>query len=593
MRNELTYLGKVIRVTGSRVLSEISQEIPSSCPIINGRMYKIGQIGSFIRIPLGFLNLYGIVTMVGSSPIKNPENQEEYFPPGQRWIETELVGESYGVGEFKRGVSVYPTIEDEIHLVIEEDLNKIYNLVGDEFITIGSHSSSENLLVPINLDKLITRHGLIIGSTGSGKSNAVAHLLKQISSGKYPNSKIVLFDVHGEYKSALGEISKVFAIGDDTNQLIIPYWALSFDELAWFLVDRKTSMDSGQDLKLRNKIFEKKRNNIKNLKCGEVNKGTITADSPISFDIRKVWYDFDREVRATYTDTGRTNEALIEEGDYTNLEPAKFEPHSLGSAAPFLPKPPSNMNTYVNKILSKITDNRFKFFLEPGEYDGKTLDLDDLLKEWFDHDKTITIFDLAGIPYEVIDLVVGVISRIIFESMFWGRDIIGYGRQKPILIIYEEAHGYLSNRESGKFIKGYATNSVRKIMKEGRKYGMGALLVSQRPSELDDTIISQCGTFFALRLTNSSDQGKINSAMPDSFSGLTKLLSTLRTGETIIVGEAIEIPSRVKIPLVEPRPLSGDPEITKCWKLEKCEDTNYKITINNWRNQNIEEGEEK
>ena len=145
MKNELTYLGKVIRVTGSKVLSEISQEIPSSCPIINGRMYKIGQIGSFVRIPLGFLNLYGIVVMVGSSPSKSIEDLYEYYPPGQRWIEIELIGESYGKEVFKRGISIYPTIDDEIHLVIEDDLFSIYNLAGENYISIGTHVSSDNL----------------------------------------------------------------------------------------------------------------------------------------------------------------------------------------------------------------------------------------------------------------------------------------------------------------------------------------------------------------------------------------------------------------------------------------------------------------
>jgi len=141
----------------------------------------------------------------------------------------------------------------------------------------------------------------------------------------------------------------------------------------------------------------------------------------------------------------------------------------------------------------------------------------------------VTVLDLGGVPSEVTDLVVGVLTRILFEGMFWGRDIPGVGKQRPLLIVFEEAHSYLPKDGSSQFVAGYAARSVRRILKEGRKYGVGAIVVSQRPSELDETILSQCGTFFSLRLTNSGDQGRVKATVPDALAGLIDLLPALDT----------------------------------------------------------------
>jgi len=216
------------------------------------------------------------------------------------------------------------------------------------------------------------------------------------------------------------------------------------------------------------------------------------------------------------------------------------------------------------------------------------LDLDDLLSSWLNHDKPITVLDLGGIPFEIMDMVVGLISKILFESAFWGRYIPGFGRQRPILMVYEEAHSYLPKGGSSATVTGYASRAVRRICKEGRKYGIGALIVSQRPSDLDETILSQCGTFIALRLSNSQDQGIIAAALPDNLGSISELLPSLRTGEAIVVGEAVKIPSRIRMPLIEPRPDSGDPEPSKEWKDATIISPEFKKAINYWRKQKVE-----
>jgi DNA helicase HerA-like ATPase len=585
MDSDVTFFGVVRRVVGARVHVEVSPDIPSASPIINGRIYRLGQVGSFVRIPLGFLSLYGIVSTVGASE-GLPASVNDAEPlHGLRWVEVQLVGESYGAGGFQRGVSVFPTLDDRVHIVTEDDLSIIFGSSGPSMVQIGSLAASESLPAMVNLDRLVTRHGAIIGSTGSGKSNTVAGLLKALTDGAFPSARIVVIDPHGEYAAALKGRSRVFSIGDAQYPLQVPYWALSFDELAWFLVDRRTASESQQDLVMRDHIFDCRRANTAKLRAGPLTPDEITVDSPVPFSIEEVWYHFDRKERITYEDMGRSKEALVTEGDAGTLKPATFKAAGAGSSAPFKPQPPPFMAGHVNKILARLKDKRFDFLLNRRDYDGENKDLNDLLSEWVDHQYSITVFDLGGVPFEIIDLVVGVMTRILYEGMFWGKDLPGIGKQRPLLIVYEEAHGYLPRGGGGQFIAGYASRAVRRIFKEGRKYGVGALVVSQRPSELDETVLSQCGTFFALRLSNSDDQARIKSTVPDALAGLIDMLPALRTGEALVLGEAVHIPSRVRFPLVEPRPRSDDPEIVKRWKEPRVDNAPYGNAVTSWRRQ--------
>jgi len=285
MKKDVTFLGLIRRVVGAKVFVEVSAEIPSASPIVHGRVYRLGQVGSFVRIPLGFLNLYGVVSMVGASEISPPETTDIPFPHGQRWLEVQLVGESYGKEGFKRGVSIFPTLDDEVHIVTDDDLAIIYGISGESMIEVGVHAASESLRASIDLDKIVTRHAAILGSTGSGKSNTVAAFLKSLTSETFPNADIIVIDPHGEYGAALKDRSTVISIGDSTHPLVIPYWALSFDEIAWFLVDRKTASESLQDAALREYIFEQRRLNSSKISAGKIASDEITVDSPIPFSI--------------------------------------------------------------------------------------------------------------------------------------------------------------------------------------------------------------------------------------------------------------------------------------------------------------------
>lgn len=295
MKREITYLGNVINVNSSAVEIEISKEIPSSAPIINGRVYKLGQIGTFVKIPMGPLVIYGIVSSVTNSPTLTDEKGNGDARSGSRFLQVNLIGEKVGDLEFQRGVGTFPTINDEVHVVTEEDLHQIYGTSEKGLVEIGKHSSSDTLAVCVDLQKLVLRHSAILGSTGSGKSNTTAGILKNILN-NYSGSRIVLVDPHGEYSSAFKDEAKVFKIGCNTNPLHIPFWAMNFDELSFFLVGRQDGQEKPEDKELREKIIELKKEVASSLKAGPVEDILVTGDSPIPFNIKKMWYEMDRRL---------------------------------------------------------------------------------------------------------------------------------------------------------------------------------------------------------------------------------------------------------------------------------------------------------
>ena len=585
MQSDITYLGKVIRVDSNTIEVEISDKIPSSSPIVKGKVYKLGQLGTFVKIIAGNITTFGLVDSVSNTPSNSTESLLDYNK-GSRFLTVSLVGEKIGNRKFEKGIGLYPTINDEVHLVTDEDLIDIY---GGEYTTgflpIGKHSSSDDLDVYLNIHKLVLRHSAILGSTGSGKSNGVVTVIKKLIE-QMGNSRMVLIDPHGEYASAFPS-AKVFRIGDDKRPLYVPFWLMNFDELMYFLVGAKPIDDSRPEYRnFREMIVREKKANA-NLIAGDVNPDFITADSPIPFDIRKLWYEINRRVNATYenqTTQNESTECLEKEGNAEELIPAKFKPYSMGATAPYKSKDGSFF-AYEKKLISRLKDSRYDFMFYPGEYRTKDSgkDLNHLLCDWINGEERLTILDLSNVPFEVLDITVGLITRFIYDSMFWGRFERNTGRNRPLLIAYEEAHSYL-----GKNNTFYAKDAVERIFKEGRKFGLGAMVISQRPSELSETILAQVGTFIALRLTNSSDQSIVKSMAPDNMNSLMNLLPSLRIGEAVIVGEAINIPTRVKLPLQSPRPDSSDPDVIETWDREYIsDDDGYAAVVTNIREQKV------
>ena len=455
-------------------------------------------------------------------------------------------------------------------------------------ISIGKHSSSDNLEVYLDVHKLVLRHSAILGSTGSGKSNSTIGIIKKIIV-EYANSRILLIDPHGEYGSAFPS-AKVLRINDEQNPLFIPFWLMNFDELAYFLVGAKPTDDQRPEYRLlRNMITDLKKQHCI-LRSGTVVSNYITADSPIPFNSRALWHEMNWLLNATFSvkpkdQQKRDTAQETNPGDPETLIAAEFIPYTMGNQAPFKSEH-QEYYSYEKKLLSRLKDSRYDFLFHPGDYkdQNSSKDLHDILQDWIGDSNRLTILDLSNVPFEVLDITVGLITRFIYDSMFWGRNESYTGKSRPLLLAYDEAHAYLGKDDN----TSYAKAAVERIFKEGRKFGIGAMVISQRPSEISETILAQVGTFIALRLSNSTDQSIVKSLAPDNMNSLINLLPSLRIGEAIVVGEAIKIPSRIKLPLQNPRPDSSDPKLVENWRKEFTSDpNNYKSVVCKIREQKL------
>lgn len=592
MKNIQTEIGEIISVSGNTITVQLSDTMKSNMPVIDGIVYRIGQIGSFLKIPLGYANLYGIVTQIGASAIpdsiKELVNQDYNLLDNRQWLNMVLVGEQIG-RKFSRGVSQSPTTGDKIHLVTIKDLDTIYGGYDEKnSITIGNISISESLNAKVDLNKLVSRHCAILGSTGSGKSNAVGILLNAIANKDFNSSRILVIDPHGEYNSVLRNKSKVFRINASANEneLYIPFWALPFNEL--LSIFPGSISDQNRDY-IRTKIVEAKFNTIEENKLA-IEKELVTADSPIPFSIKQLWFELDDFERKTFK-KDRITECLIEIGNADELKSSIYETASPGGGEPFLNNKARGILGFLDSIRIKLKDSTYKFLFESGDYhpslNGKvTKDLSNLLYEWLGNNKPVTILDLSGIPSEIMTSISGTLLKIVYDALFWGQNQQVGGKEQPLFIILEEAHNYLKAGENS-----ISSRAVQSIAKEGRKYGVGLALVTQRPSELDETVLSQCGTIIALRMNNTKDRGHIRSAIQDELQTMIDLLPSLRTGEGIISGEGVKIPSRVQFYKLANAPKSEDPIVSEKWMQNKDDvsESDYEKLVSLWRNQKFNE----
>ncbi|WP_368229968.1 ATP-binding protein [Aeromonas sp. R10-1] len=579
-----TSIGVIVSISSSSISIRLSQKVNSGLLLIEGRTHKVGQVGSFVRIPQGYNDLYGVVA---SSNESSTIDIDENVSLENRMINVELIGES-SCGFFDRGISQYPAVGDEVHMVLDSDLKIVYGSRSKNLITVGKLASSESIDVNLDIDKLVTRHSAVVGSTGSGKSTSVAGLLRSISllnNGENNSSRILLVDMHGEYSAALKDIAKVFSIDplEGESKLSIPYWALPTEKLIDFLCGNINELSKNAMIEY---ITEEKKSSLKPNNITYINESKITSFTPLPYNLKKLWYRFTFDDTATYLEKGFINPAFKDgiEGDTATLVPPKFIPPGTSSNPPF--KSGNHvLSKQLNMMKARLLDSQYSFFLSPEGYtpdeNGKIhKDLDSLLDEWLNHEKPISILDLSGMPSNQLDMLLGSIMSIIFEASLWGRNLDSGFKKNPILFVLEEAHRYLSNNNSG-----LTKDLVQRIAKEGRKFGVGLMIISQRPSEVDDTILSQCGTLFALRLTNASDRSKVKAAMSDGLSSLIDSLPILRTGEAIIIGEAAKLPARCKFKLPPEGfyPDSQDPEVSKCWAQSKKNNRNYSSLIEAWR----------
>ena len=581
--NNPAVIGAVRSISGTSVSVQFYSTQNANITYINGNGYKIGQVGGFVKIPQGFINLFGTIVQIGADAV--PESLKEKQDVGLRWMTVQLIGEGAKGQPFDRGISQYPMIDDEVLIVTEEDLVNIYGREkGAEFVSVGTIAGAENIPALVDINKLITRHSAVVGSTGTGKSTTVAGLVNTLMGAeKFPSSRIVLIDMHGEYGKTFKEKASVFRIipeSEHEKKLVVPYWAMSFDEFVDFTFGDVNDSDRAQiaEYVLRLKKLTIRQNPGK---YDYLNADLITADTPVPFSLKRLVLFLYRLVFSEHS-AQTTSQRFCEIDEEFDAEKSTeaFEEKDgeklVGSVEPFMlpiykgivngqiyhAKVTVSLKRQLLQLLARMADPRYDFILNPGgfvsdENGAVGSDLDALLKEWYG-EKQLSVFDVSGVPSSILIDIVGIMLRLMYDSLFWGRKMPQGARERPLLIVMEEAHNYLGANNDNR-----AAYVVRRIVKEGRKYGIGAMVVSQRPSEIDPTILSQCGTTISLRLTNSNDKGIVASTVSDNLSGLVNMLPILKTGESIIVGEAVRMPMRANIffPPEALRPDSQDPKV--------------------------------
>jgi len=558
-----TRIGRVRQVLGAQVTVALDDDLAGVAPIFRSRLQPVGQIGSIIRMPQGLVDLVGQVSLLGIAELAGTQPPLDVVQTGERWLQVQLLGEiDRATGGFQRGVGSYPGLDDPVHFATADDLRAVFPPAGAKHLRIGRLAAAEDVAVCLDAGRLVVRHAAVVGSTGSGKTSTVATLLQQLARGGWSAANIVVIDSHGEYASALGGDAAVSSVlGSDEGRLQVPYWALpAGDTMRVFAGATGGATTKGRIEEL---ITKGRRDFAAAASWLTIDPEAVTADTPIPFDLRAVWYQLDRENNETRTVVKDPGTCCEENpGDPAALTAARFAPYGQGGAAPFKGPHHGTHGSIPELLRLGLLDPRLAFFQEPqGQLDG-TDPLVEVMASWLGGSRAVSVLDFSGVPAHASELAIGVVLNLLFEAAIrTTADGPGIGRPRPVLIVLEEAHRYLSASAVA-----MTRDAANRIAREGRKYGVGLLLITQRPSELPDTALAQCGSLIALRLTNSADQAKIAAALPDSVAGLAAVLPSLRTGEAVITGEALILPARALIDPPSPPPAAEDPSLA-AWRL--------------------------
>lgn len=576
MPHRNTQIGKVRAVLGGRVTVELDPTLVGVMPLWEGRGYPVGQVGSLVMFPQGPMRLVGAVVTLGIGEVASTQADLPKLGAGDRWLTVQLLGEISPSGRFDRGVTRYPGLDDRAHFATVKELQAVYPAPSDTHVAVGTLSGHDDVAVALDLGKLVCRHGAVVGSTGSGKTSSVASLVQNVVTGGWGAANVVVMDPHGEYLQAFphhGSLRSVSLPGD--HSLRVPFWLLSAADILTVLCGTKEG--ATVSTRFRELVAEARQSYATTAAWFPGDAVEVTADSPVPFDIAGVWFKMDTENRWTFNAVGGAGgECIVRPGDAATLRPTHYRPHAAGNQAPFKGPLHGAYGSAPERMRLRLKDERLRFFFNQPD-PGSTADpLIEIIDEWLGGDKPISVLDFSGADTDVTSLAVGAILTFLLEVAMRSTQR-GIGRNKPILLVLEEAHRYLGDAPATVMAKE-ATN---RIAREGRKYGIGLLLVSQRPSELPETALSQVGTIIGLRLTNAPDQGTVKAALPDNVSGLADVLSSLRSGEAVIAGEAIALPSRVQVRRPYPEPRAGDAGVTEWRVLPK--DNQIAQAVKAWR----------
>ncbi|EJB5737932.1 ATP-binding protein [Escherichia coli] len=450
---------------------------------------------------------------------------------------------------FKRGADSFPQIDRECFVIEGVNLQRFMGILGaglpnEERLKLGTFVADRSAEAIASGDRFFQRHAAILGSTGSGKSWAVALILERAAKLKYPN--IVVFDMHGEYatladktKGGYAQRFRIAGPGDLTapkdDALFLPYWLLNRDEMLSMILDRSDQNAPNQASRFTLHVRDLKGATLDSAGKPKV-KETFTVDSPIPYAISDLVALLTKD---NITKGVGKNGAAVK-GDWED-----------------------KLTRFLSRLEAKLDDRRYGFMFSPPpealDYGWLAKQIIKLLRA--DSGNGIKIIDFSEVPADVLPVVTGTLARLLYDIQFW----MNANSRTPITLLCDEAHLYLPVKDDADSVQRQALWSFERIAKEGRKYGFSLLVVSQRPSDVSRTILSQCNNFLALRLTNDSDQNVIKRLMPDSLAGLTAMLPLLDTGEALLLGDAVLLPTRIKLDQPQVKPDSATRDFWKEW----------------------------
>ena len=507
-----------------------------------------------IQSPKVGQQLIGMVSKIIRKSTESVDITDEFNSPilSYNMIKAVLIGTHYdkeGIKEnvFKRTLSTVPSINAECYLITGQKLKSfmlaITSATSDDknvSLDIGKYSIDEEAVAYLNGNKFFQRHAVIVGSTGSGKSWSVARILEQVAQLKSANA--VLFDIHGEYTplTSKGFTHYKIAGPNDSVQedkLFLPYWLLTYEEMLSMMLDRSDSNAPNQAMVFSTEVFNQKRESLKS-GCHEDMEGIITVDSPIPYDLQILI-------------------SALETLDKQMVKGARGD-----KQGPYNGK----LTRFIQRLRAKAEDKRLNFmFSKDGEllrYEYMNELCEKLMMPSDGTKGGVKIIDFSEVPSDILPLIASLIARVIFAVQQWSE------RHVPIAIFCDEAHLYIpSNSESS--MDTQSVGSFERIAKEGRKYGVGLVVISQRPSEVNRTVLSQCNNFIAMRLTNADDQTVIKRLLPDNLGDYSEMLPVLDVGEAIVVGDASILPSRIKVDAPNLKPLSATVDFWDEWSKDK------------------------
>ena len=581
-------IGHVIGVEGDCVEVQIS--VDDLRVEYHGTTYRVGRLGTYVTLPLGRITLIGYVTRIGAYGELEP--LPEPGAPRRITMTVQLLG-TVRNDKFSRGVNEYPTLGDPVRLGVDEDFELIFGCfdelaAGTEYrksFSMGRFAVDPDFLVKELGKDFFAKHVAVMGNSGSGKSVTTAKIIYEAL--QLPYTQVVMFDMHGEYLAAFSDddgnpLPNVTYLSD--RNLVMPYWMLRYEEFEQLFVDTSNPENLNAQKVFLRSAFEK----LKQPAAAELNLlCEYTIDTP-------VYYSMDQ--LKTYTENMNEARFVLNTENYAfarlpfrQLPPDEQEQMLLtrrmefnkGNAEGELPHATyyGRLLGLLNQLETRLNDRRYDFLLRPFEQAARNPDLADTFKpECGPGDlsrsvaavirqmlgrqgvrKNLTIVDLSGLPFEVVDTTVAVLTRTLFDFNFWSPPDV----RQPFVLVFEEAHNYLPR--TAKAGRMFAREAVEKVAKEGRKYGVSAMVVTQRPSEISETILSQCNTMVLMRMNNPDDQEYAARVVSDQFRSLINLLPSMRPGEGFIIGDSVLMPMRTLIDMPPKLPRSGDVDFFRLW----------------------------